>query len=157
MSKRKKPQRKTGQTSLDKLERELRAHGLPDNTKIIQRPAGESKISTVFWTFIEPFKKYAETGPAMEKLIVLGICAWNAALLPKDTQQKLMDVVVRNVLGQAGEEWRADLNYILTALLKRKEQFFADDQRYIASYYLEDRGANYYLSMVSTVLDAPAK
>ena len=155
MSKRKKPQRKTGQTGLDKLERELRAYGLPENMKYIRRPAGESKISAVFWEFIEPFNQYATTLQAMEKLVVLGTCAWNAALLPNDTRQKLMDEVVRNVLGQAGEEWRGDLNYILTALLKRKEQFFADDRRYIVSYHLEDIGANYHLSMVSTLLDVP--
>jgi hypothetical protein len=42
-------------------------------------------------------------------------------------------------------------------LLKRKEQFFADDRRYIVSYHLEDTGANYRLLMASTVLDAPTK
>jgi hypothetical protein len=125
--------------------------------KYIRRPEGESKISAVFWKFIEPFKQYATTLQAMGKLVVLGTCAWNAALLPIDKQKKLMDEVVRNVLGQAGEEWRGDLNYILTSLLKRKEQFFADDRRYIVSYHLEDTGANYHLSMVSTVLDAPAE
>ncbi|MDE3088673.1 MAG: hypothetical protein KGJ80_04735 [Chloroflexota bacterium] len=157
MSKRRKPQPKTGQTGLDKLERDLRAHGLPENVKYIRRPEGESKISAVFWKFIEPFKQYATTLQAMEKLVVLGICAWNAALLPKDTQQKLMDEIMRNVLRQAGEEWRDDLTYILTSLLKRKEQFFADDRRYIASYHLADTGAEYHLSMASTMLDAPAE
>jgi hypothetical protein len=157
MSKRKKLHRKAGQTGLDKLERELRAQGLPENMKYVRRPAGESKISAVFWEFIDPFKKDATTLNAMEKLVVLGICAWNAGVIPQAERQKLMDEVVRNVLGQAGEEWRSDLNYILTSLLKRKEQFFADDQRYIVSYHLEDAGANYHLSMASTILDAPAK
>jgi hypothetical protein len=157
MSKRKKPHRKTGQTALDELERELRAHGLPENTKYIRRPAGESKISTVFSEFIDPFKRYATTLDAMEKLVVLGICAWNAGVIPQAERQKLMEEVVQNVLGQAGEEWRRDLNFILTSLLKRKEQFFAGDQRYIVSYHLEDSGASYHLSMVSTTLDASAK
>lgn len=137
MSRRKKPQRKTEQTGLDELERELRAHGLPENVKYVRRPAGESKISAVFWKFIAPFTQYATNAQAMEKLIVLGTCAWNAALLPKDEQQKLIDDVMRNVLGQAGEEWRSDLNYLLTSLLKRKEQSFADDRRFIVSYYLD--------------------
>ena len=155
MSKRKKPQRKTGQTGLDKLERELRTQGLPENMKYIRRPEGESKISAVFWRFIEPFSQYATTLQAMEKLVVLGICAWNAVLLPTDKRQKLMDEVMQNVLGQAGEESRGDLNYILASLLKRKEQFFADDRRDIVSYRLEDIDANYHLSMVSTLLDVP--
>lgn len=157
MSKRKDPHRKTGQTGLDKLERELRVHGLPENMKYIRRPAGETKISAVFLAFIDPFKKYATTSAAMEKLVVLGICAWNAGVIPEAERQKLMDGVVRNVLAQAREEWRRDLDYILTSLLKRKEQFFADDHRYILTYHLEDTGANYHLSMVSTTLDAPAK
>ena len=74
-----------------------------------------------------------------------------------DARQKLMDSLFQGVLGQAGEEWRGDLDYILTLLLKRKELFFADDLRYIASYHLEDTGAGYHLAMASTVLDASAK
>jgi hypothetical protein len=157
MSKRRKPQRKTGQTGLDELERQLRAHGLPENVKYIRRPEGGSKISAVFWKFIEPFKKHATTDVAMEKLIVLGICSWNAGVVPLAERQKLIDAVVQNVLGQAGEKWRGELNYILTSLLKRKEQFFADDRRYIVSYHLEDTGANYHLTMVSTELGVPVK
>ena len=157
MSKRKKPQRKTGQTGLDELERELRAHGLPDNMEYIRRPPGESKISAVFWEFIEPFKEYATTLQAMEKLVVLGTCAWNAALMPTDKRQELIDAVFQNVLGQAGEKWRSDLDYILSSLLKRKEQFFADDRRYIVSYHLADTGTEYHLTMVSTMLDTPAE
>ncbi|MBI4790092.1 MAG: hypothetical protein HY782_23910 [Chloroflexi bacterium] len=93
----------------------------------------------------------------MEKLVVLGMCAWNATLLPEDERKKLMNGVVQTVLGQAGEEWRGDLEYILTSLLNRKDLLYADDRRYIVSYQLEDRPADYHLSMVSMVLDLPAK
>lgn len=130
---------------------EVRAQ-LPGNTKIIQRPANESKISAVFLKFIEPFKKYADTDPAMEKLVVLGICAWNAGVVPPAERKKLIDAVMQNVLGQAGEEWRGDLNHILSSLIKRKEQHFANDQRYIVSYLLEFTAETYHLSMVSTLM-----
>jgi len=138
---------------LDKLERELHDHGLPPNTQMVRRPPGESKISSVFLEFIDLFKQYATTTEAMEKLVVLGICAWNAGLLPEDQRKKLMEEVVQSVLAQAGEEWRKDLNSILTSLLSRKERSYADDRRYIVSYHLEDSGASYHLSMVSTLLD----
>ena len=157
MTKRSKHHLKTGQTGLDKLERQLRAQGLPEQVNYVRRPAGESKISEVFWEFIGPFEKDATTLEWMEKLVVLGICAWNAVLLPMDTRQKLIDSVFQNVLGQAGEEWRGDLDYLLTSLLKRKEQFFADDRRYIASYHLEDTSAGYHLAMASTELNASAE
>jgi hypothetical protein len=157
MSKRKKHHLKTGQAGLDKLERQLRAQGLLEHVNYLRRPAGESKISEVFWEFIAPFKKDATTLEGMGKLVVLGICAWNAVLLPLDARQELIDSVYQNVLGQAGEEWRDDLTYLVSSLLKRKEQFFADDHRYIASYHLEDTGAAYNLAMASTVLNTSAE
>ena len=125
---------------------------LPGNVKFIQRPAGESKISAVFLEFIEPFKKYADTDPAMEKLVVLGICAWNAEVVPAGERQKLIDTVMQNVLGQAGEEWRGELTHILDSLTKRKRKRFADDHRCIVSYRLESTADTFHLSMVSTVL-----
>ena len=141
---------------MDKLLSDVRAQ-LPGNTQVIRRPAGESKISAVFWKFIDPFKKYATTDEAMEKLTVLGICAWNAEVVSPTERQKLIDAVIQNVLGQAGEEWRGDLQHILDSLIKRKERHFANDRRYIVSYHLDSTRDTYHLSMVSTVLNVPAE
>ena len=120
--------------------------------QVIRRPDGESKISAVFWQFLEPFKKYATTDPAMENLIVLGICAWNACVVSPTERDKLIEAVKRAVLGQAGEEWRADLEQTLNSLIKRKERHFANDRRYIVSYHLDSTRDTYHLSMVSTLL-----
>ena len=85
MPKRRKPQR---QPALDQFKRELRAQGVIANAKIVRRPASESKISAVFSEFIDPFTEYATNAAAYVKLIALGVCAWNAALLPEDERQK---------------------------------------------------------------------
>ncbi|MBI4674676.1 MAG: hypothetical protein HY741_23780 [Chloroflexi bacterium] len=150
MSKRKKRQPIRGQSKWDHFARDLRAGGFSADTKIIQSPPGESKISAVFLEFIEPFKQYAETGPALEKLIVLGICAWNAALLSDAEQNKFVKEIMETLLGQAGEEWRSDLDYLLKSLLERKAQFFAGNRRFIVSYHLEPTRTGYQLSMVAT-------
>ncbi|MBI5032762.1 MAG: hypothetical protein HZB51_19735 [Chloroflexi bacterium] len=154
MPKRRKPQPKQAQAKpgrLDKLLSDVRAQ-LPGNAKVIRRPQGESKISAVFWQFLEPFKKYATTDPAMEKLVVLGVCARNACVVPPTERDKLIEAVKRAVLGQAGEEWRGELEQTLNTLIKRKERHFANDHRYIVSYQLDSTRDTYHLSMVSTLL-----
>jgi len=133
---------------------EVRAQ-LPGDSKIIQRPAGESKISTVFTEFIDPFTEYATNQAGYIKLIGLGVCAWNAALLPEDERRTLMNGVVQDVFGNMSEKQRADLNYLLDSLIQRKTQYFPDDRRYILSYHLEDTGTGYRLMMVSTMMDVP--
>lgn len=149
MSKRKKPQRQSG---LDQFKRELHAQGVIANAKIVQRPAGESKISTVFSEFIDPFTEYATNPAEYVKLIGLGVSAWNAALLPEAERQKLMNGVVQDVFGNMTDAQRADLNALLDSLIQRKTQFFADDRRFILQYHLEDTGAGYQLMMASTLM-----
>jgi hypothetical protein len=150
MAKRKKtqPQRKSSQ--LGKLMQDLQTE-LP-GSKIILRPAGESKISDVFWKFIEPFKEYATTDEAMDKLVTLGIIAWNAEVIAPDGRQKFLDTAMRDVLAVTGADWRSQVKHILDSLSERKRKMFAADTRYIVSYRLNSTATQYHLSMVSTLL-----
>jgi len=150
MSKHRKPQPQRKSSQLTELMQELQAE-LP-NTKIIQRPAGESKIADVFLKFIEPFKEYATTDEAMDKLVVLGICAWNAEVIAPDGRQKFLDTLTRDILAITGTEWRTQVQHIISSLGARKREMFAKDKRYIVSYRLNSAAAQYRLSMVSTVL-----
>jgi len=125
MPKRRKPQPKARSSGLRKWIDDVHAQ-LPSDAKLVQRPAGESKISTVFAEFIDPFTEYATNQAGYIKLIGLGVSAWNAAI-----------------------------NALLDSLVQRKTQYFADDRRYILQYHLEDTGTGYQLMMVSTVMDEP--
>lgn len=154
MSNRRKPQPQRKSSQLAKLMQDLQAE-LPDS-KIIQRPTGESKISDVFMKFIEPFKDYATTGEAMDKLVVLGICAWNAEVIAPEERQKFLDTAMRDILAVTGAEWRAQVKHIISSLGERKRKLFAADTRYIVSYRLNSTATQYHLSTVSTLLSNQA-
>lgn len=154
MPKRKKPQPRTKSSGLRKWIDDVHAQ-LPSDAKLVQRPAGESKISTVFAEFIDPFTEYATNQAGYIKLIGLGASAWNAALLPENERQKMMNGVVQDVFRNMTDAQRADINALLDSLIQRKTQYFADDRRYILQYHLEDTGTGYQLMMVSTVMDEP--
>jgi len=152
MPKRKKPQSKAKSSGLRQWMDDVRAQ-LPGDARIVERSAGESKISAVFAEFIDPFTEYATTQAGYIKLIGLGVSAWNAALLPENERQKMMNGVVQDVFRNMTDAQRTDINALLDSLVQRKTQFFADDHRYILSYHLEDTGTGYQLMMVSTVMD----
>lgn len=124
----------------------------PPDSKIVYRPADESKISDVFWKFVAPFKEYATTDEAMDKLVVLGIIVWNAQVIAPDGRQKFLDTATRDVLAVTGIEWRAQVKHILDTLGERKHKMFAEDNRYTVSYQLNSTATQYHLSMVSTLL-----
>lgn len=152
MGKRKKKQQQRKGTGLDRLERDLRADGLPENMLLVRRPPGESKISMVFLDFIEPFKQFVTSDAGMEKLIVIGIAAWNATLLSDDKRQELIALVMKDVSKPEQSQARADTDSMLKTLMKRKQEQFAADHRFIVNYRLDSTRDNYHLSMVSTIL-----
>lgn len=127
---------------------------LPDDARIVERPAGESKISAVFSEFIEPFRHYATNDAAYVKLIGLGVNAWNAALLPGDAQFEFVHKILPTLFTDMTEAQRADLYSLIGSMIQRKLQFFADDRRYILSFHLEDTGKGYKLMMASTLYRA---
>jgi hypothetical protein len=149
MSRRRKPTGH-GAAALRQLKRELLADEAFKGQQIVIR-SSEGKMSEVLLEFIEPFKKYATTMPAYERLIVLAILAWNAALLEGVERQELINKTDEIIIGQAGEEWRKDLDAILAMLIERKERYFADNKRRIIEYRLTDTGKNYHLAVVSTL------
>jgi hypothetical protein len=149
MSRRRK-RKGQGATAPEELKRELLAREPFEGQKVIFQSSGQ-KMSEVLLQFIEPFKKYATTTQAYEKLIVLAILASNAALLEGADRQNLINQATKIVLGQAGAEWKKDLDHILALLVKQKERYFADNKRRIIDYRLTDTGKNYHLAVVSTL------
>ncbi len=41
-------------------------------------------MSEVLLDFIEPYRSFADTDEAVEKLVIIGITAWNVSMLPED-------------------------------------------------------------------------
>src|SRR3954471_12797318 len=91
-----------GRRKKDRLPRRLfkQARGpmIPPGSKVVYEPAGREKMSEVLEEFIEPYSDLADTDEAFEKLLNLGVLAWNAALLPEDERQAIIDKTVETGL-----------------------------------------------------------
>jgi hypothetical protein len=139
------------QSRLSTFTQDLRGQADFANARIVERSAGESKISAVFSEFLEPFRHYATNNAAYIKLVGLGVSAWNTALLPEDAQFEFINKIMPTLFTDMTEAQRADMYSLIGSMVQRKRQFFADDRRYIIQFHIDDAGNGYKLMMASTL------
>jgi hypothetical protein len=148
MSKRKKRQMMSNKK---KLKKQLRAEPAFKNLKIVEG-ANEEKMSAVLLQFVEPYQAQATSIQDYEKLIVLAMMAWNAALLEGAARQQMIEGVKEAFLSSSGQEWDQALDQVLTQLIQRKERYFAENKRFIIDYRVSESEDEYNLAIVSTPL-----
>ena len=119
--------------------------------KLVIEPAGEVKMSEVLADFIEPYRDWADTEEAYQKLLTLAILAWNASFLPTEEQQAMIDKVIDGGLPAATEELKNGLKQIVQMLMARKQAYFSAYRRNIIDYELTDTGKGYRLFVASTL------
>ncbi len=157
-----KQQRKIegGQRSLKKFHREFRKGPLGELTaEVVIEPPDVAKMSDVLDDFIAPYKADKMTLSQHQNLLGLGMLSWNLAILeqqdsaPKtdNTRQKVLDQLLNEQLKTNDPQFRADTESLIEAMIDRKKVFFADNQRRILSYQLEDLGTDFHLSVASTL------
>lgn len=151
MTAKRKRHRRDKNIGIDGLKRQLQASGLFKEREIVTQPSEGAKLSAVLLDFIEPYKKAARTTEAYRKLITLAVVAWNAALLTGAERQELIDITIKAIVTSAGEEWRKDAENIIAMLMRRKEQHFADDKRFIVDYRVTETEREYHLAVASVV------
>jgi hypothetical protein len=92
----------------------LRAHAhrampnLPSGAQLRIEPRGEQRMSEVLEAFIEPYLGLADTDNGQRVLLEIASLAWNAAILPENERQAMLDELAERGLpgfqGQAHEE-----------------------------------------------------
>ena len=124
---------------------------VPPGSRVVYEPAGHEKMSVVLEDFVEPFRGFADTEDAFRKLLSLALVGWNAALLPEDRRRAMIDEMIEAAFSRASEADRAQARELIEALVRRKEQHFAENRRAIVSFELTDRGDDYHLAVASTL------
>jgi hypothetical protein len=122
---------------------------LGPNVKVIQTPPGKERMSDVLEEFIEPFIPLVPGPEGFRKLVSVAVIAWNAALLPDDERNALIE----KAMDAASEDVRDDLEQVLADMIHRKLAFFADNRRTILSYQLTPGPRGPHLSVLSTLGD----
>lgn len=152
---RRRRRRKRRQKPLESLKRKLEQGPLQGQEFVIE-PSGEVKMSEVLTAFIEPYIESASTEEAHRKLLMLAIVAWNAALLPEEDQQDIVDKAVE-AIPAASWAMRAYMRTFMSKLIKRKKTYFSEYTRMILDFELTDMGEGYHLSVASTLEKPPSQ
>jgi hypothetical protein len=108
---------------------------------------GQEKMSEVLLDFLSPYLKDADTREAFEKLIVIGIVAWNSAILPDDRSRETL----RGLTKKLSLLDRIFFKRFIKELIERKRKYFPDNKRLIASYHITDLGNDWHVSVASTL------
>ena len=139
----------------DRLPRRLfkqpRGPKIPPGSKVVYEPAGRERMSDVLDEFIEPYSDAADTDEAYENLLRLGMLAWNAALLPADRRQAMIDETLEAGFSTASRSVQALAREVVETLVRRKLEHFAENQRAILSFKLSHTRDGLHLSVASTL------
>lgn len=111
------------QASLQEFQKQVAQGPLKDSVKeVVIAPEGQEKMSDVMTEFLKPYFQYADTYDAREKLVVLGMFAWNIGNLPEQ-EHKAEIRKVAQMLGEDDYQLQQDFIEILRDLVERKRLF----------------------------------
>jgi hypothetical protein len=119
---------------------------------VLVEPDGMEKMSDVLESFVEPYMEMATTDDGFRNLLTFGMAAWNAALLPADEQNAMIDRVV----GKA-HIFDADATFIrsfLHELIERKKAHYPTIRRFIINFSLTNTDDGFHLSVISSLSKA---
>ena len=119
--------------------------------EVVVEPKGVPKMSEVLKAFVAPYLELADSREATEKILQLGVLAWNLSFLPDEKQRETLDDLVHQVVPEAKRQDTEDLALMMATLIARKKAHFAEHEGYIVDFELTDRGEDYHLAVVSTM------
>jgi hypothetical protein len=130
------------------LKRKLMSSGVVDaETAIDLAATGQQKMSKVLLDFVAPFSASVASHEEFKKLVLIGLAAWNIALLPAGLRKEsLNDLIVKAVPADTAD----DFQKIIDQMVERKEKYFAENRRFILAHHWTMNGREPHLSVVST-------
>ena len=143
---------KTRQKGLEKFQQKVQRGPLGRKiSDMVTNPKGEVKMSEVLEIFVEPYLDFAQNRSQREKLFGIAVIAWNLAIMPEKERQPMIDQVIKASLKGDDPLAQQDTQEIIDDLIARKQNFFAENKRYIVDFQLQDTGKQFHLSVASTL------
>jgi hypothetical protein len=122
-----------------------------NNSLVLMEPEGYEKMSDVIVQFLQPYVVKLRSPKEYEKLLVIGILAWNASLMAPSERKKMIYDVASKGVGNVDKETLQAMKEIVNELIERKQKHFSDIKRYITNYKLKQAGKDFHLSIVSSL------
>ena len=107
---------------------------------------GQEKMSEVLLDFLRPYLDDAKTRADIEKLVAVGIFAWNAAISSKGFEEGMKLFTDKLSLPD-----RIFFKKFVRELMARKEALFPENKRLIISYRVADLDDQWHVSVASTL------
>ena len=145
---------KAGSKSLEKFQKSFKRDFGTDLMTVVEQQ-GIAKMSDVLKEFVRPYADIPQNIREIRHLIEIGVIAWNLALLPEKERIKTLDkmfVAISKKLKNIDQEDITSNRAVIEDLVARKLKHFANNQRQIIDFQLEDLGQDgYHLSVASTM------
>lgn len=110
---------------------------------------GLPKISVALYEFMRPFATEDFTKEQWQRLVLVSLVAWNAALYPDRMREELIDRVIAQ---KVPEDERTDAKFIIRDLVYRKEKFFSEFQQTIEECQVVKTAEGLHIRVVSSLL-----
>jgi hypothetical protein len=109
------------------------------------------KLSEVLLDFAAPFLDIVDDD-YFETIVKFAALCWNLSFLPDGERQKELEHII-NEIGITDPLFRTNFEDHARMLLRRKQEFFAKDRRFIVNFKIVEEGDDYHLFVMSS----PAK
>jgi hypothetical protein len=138
------------------LERVSKSEFLED-TELVISPSGHEKMSEVLIDFASPLIEVFPGREDAHLTFSLATLAWNASLLPKRERKRLVGEIASELFPSDREGSETTKSFV-NWMIKRKEQYFRDNKRFILDFQISGSGDDVRLSVVSSLdpLDRPS-
>ena len=121
------------QQAKEAIEKRFNEKKLFGNIKVVvQENINKEKMSEELLDFARPLLDHCDDDEdeTFRKMLAFAMCAWNMALVPRRTRDKMLTDTMNTICG-SDLECRKFVEYHLTLLEKRKNELYPDNHRFI--------------------------
>lgn len=117
------------------------------NQMLVMNPSGQEKMSEVLEQFIDPYLDEVDDVASLQRLATVAAVAWNAAIFGDDRRESFLALV----LDTFPEEVRPEAAEIIEEMIRRKQRYFAKNQRRITRVRVTEVGDGFHLAVASSI------
>ncbi len=110
------------------------------------------KVSAMVIEVMRPYRDMVDTFTAFHNLVILGIIAWNASLLPGPDRTRFVEQLL-NTLPIPKKIRDKEVRRMVNTMIRRKETLFPQHRYWIVDFEVYETEDEYRLSVASLPMD----
>ena len=122
-----------------------------EGEKIIVKNKGLEKMSDLILDFAKPLLDICDDNETIKKAISIAIIVWNISLLPEKHHEKAIKKISLDLSPHGDATDVATIMSYVDMLMKRKKEYFPNNNRAIINYHISDLKEGIHLDVASTL------